>query len=121
LYKNQKYMFEEILNTVKEHMGNHPDIPAEQQDAIHNEIANHIAGQLANQNQASTAMGNLGGGLLAKVESMATSGSPIVNAVEGGLVATLASKFGLGPAITGAIAASIPGLMQKLSQKSAAN
>lgn len=117
-------MFDEILNTVKEHLANNPqvtaNIPAEQQEAVHNEIANHIANQVATQNAATTGTGEMGG-LLGKFESMLTSGSPVVNAVEGGLVASLASKFGLGPAVTGAIAASLPALMQKISHKSNAN
>jgi len=55
--------------------------------------------------------------LLSKLQGTITSGSPIVNAIEGGLVGTLASKFGLGPGITGAIAGMLPGLLQKFVHK----
>jgi hypothetical protein len=114
-------MFDEILNEVKSHFTNNPQtanvIPTDQADAIHNEIATHISNGLANQ---STPSGN-GGGLLGKLKSEITSGNPIVNAIEGGLVSSLASKFGLGPAATGAIAASLPGLLQKFVSKPAAS
>jgi uncharacterized protein YidB (DUF937 family) len=120
-------MFDEILNAVKEHLGNNPQvanaIPADQADAIHNEIATHVTNALSGQGQ-SDATGSSGGGglsgLLGKLESEVTSGSPIVNAIGGGLVSSLASKFGLGPAATGAIAASLPGLLQKFAPKTPA-
>ena len=51
------------------------------------------------------------------LENSATSGSPVVNAIEGGLASTLASKFGLPPAATGAISAMLPGLLQKFAHK----
>ena len=57
------------------------------------------------------------GGLLSKLQNAATSGSPVVNAIEGGVVSSLASKFGLPPAVTGAIAASLPGILQKVAHK----
>jgi hypothetical protein len=41
----------------------------------------------------------------------------VSSAIEGGLVATLGSKFGLPPAATGAIAAALPGLLQKFAHK----
>jgi hypothetical protein len=47
-------MFDEILKTVKEHLGSNPQvasgIPADQADAIHSEIANHITNGLTSQN-----------------------------------------------------------------------
>jgi len=46
-----------------------------------------------------------------------SSTSPITSAIEGGLVASLGSKFGLPPAATGAIAAALPGLLQKFAHK----
>lgn len=119
-------MFDEILNAVKEHLTNNPQvanaIPADQADAIHNEIANHVTNALSGQGQGDATASSGGGlsGLLGKLESEVTSGSPIVNAIGGGLVSSLASKFGLGPAATGAIAASLPGLLQKLAPKTSA-
>ena len=110
-------MFDQILSLIKEHVGNNPAvssvIPAEQQDAIHQEIASHVTNGLAQQTVTQGGVGSL----LSKLEAGLTSGSPITNAIEGGLVSSLASKFGLSPMITGAIAASLPGLLQKFAHK----
>jgi len=111
-------MFDEILNLVKEHLGNNPEvaasIPAGQADAVHNEIATHVANSLQNQ-QASQSGGF--GGILSKLESSIASGGTITNAVEGGLVNSLTTKFGLPPSVTGAIAGALPGLLQKYMNK----
>ena len=107
-------MFDEILNLVKEHLGNNPEIasaiPAEHTDAVHNEIATHLANNLSNQPAAES--GGFGG-LLSKLESNVASGGTATNAIEGGLVSSLAAKFGLPPSVTGAIAGALPGLLQK--------
>src|SRR5689334_13499879 len=110
-------MFDQILQLVKEHMGNNPQIssaiPADQQDAVHNEIASHVTDGL--KSQAATQGG--AGGLLSMLQSGMASGSPVVNAIEGGLVGSLSSKFGLSPMVSGAIAAALPGLLQKFAHK----
>ncbi|HEX9511505.1 MAG TPA: hypothetical protein VF939_13545 [Puia sp.] len=110
-------MFEQILAMVKEHMGNNPEvaaaIPSEQADAVHNEIASHINETL--QSQAATPAANTG--ILSKIESSLSSGGLATSVITGGLVGTLASKFGLPAAVTGAIAAAIPGLLQKFTNK----
>jgi uncharacterized protein YidB (DUF937 family) len=111
-------MFDQILDLVKEHMGNNPEIsagiPAGQEDAVHNEIATHVTNSLNTQPVES---GGMLGGLLSKLESGIASGSPVTSAIEGGLVSSLASKFGLSPLITGAIAGALPGLLQKYANK----
>ncbi|HEY2721442.1 MAG TPA: DUF937 domain-containing protein [Chitinophagaceae bacterium] len=110
-------MFDQILQMVKNHLGNNPQIssaiPPGQQDAIHQEIATHLTNGI--QNQAATQGG--AGGLLSALQGSITSGNPIVNAIEGGLMGSLGSKFGLSPMVTGAIAASLPGLLQKFARK----
>jgi len=109
-------MFDEILNLVKEHLGNHPDVaPAiqGQEDAIHNEIATHVANNIANPAAASTNAG----GLLSTIENSIASGGPVVNAIEGGLINSLTTKFGLPPSITGALAGALPGILQKFASK----
>lgn len=120
-----KIMFDDILNLVKEHLGNHPalaDIPAEQQDAIHNEIANHIANSAATD-QGTTVSAepakeeSLFGGLVEKLESAVAGGGTTVSAIEGGLVGSLVSKFGLPPSIAGAVSGALPGLLQKFAAK----
>lgn len=107
-------MFDEILNAVKAELGNHPDIAGnvtpEQADAIHTEIANHINDQV-NSGAVS------GGGLLGTLENALSSGSPAVTAIEGGVLGSLTSRFGLPPAIPGAISAALPGLIQKFANK----
>ena len=109
-------MFNQILDFVKEHLGNNPEvtnvIPAEQQDDVHREIATHINNGLQSQ---TTAQGGLGG-MLSSLTQNLESGGGVASAIEGGLVSSLASKFGLSPMITGAIAASLPGLIQKFAQ-----
>ena len=110
-------MFDQILQLVKESLGNHPEIagnvPQEQQDAIHHEIATHIHNGLQNQSEAPATPG----GLLSQFENSLGSGNILTSAVTGGLVGSLAGKFGLPPLITGAIAASLPGLMEKYMEK----
>ncbi|MGZ3838663.1 MAG: DUF937 domain-containing protein [Flavisolibacter sp.] len=110
-------MFDQILDLVKQHIGNNPQIaaaiPAGKEEAVHQEIATHVTQGLATQ--AATQGGV--GGLLSQLQSGLTSGSPITNAIEGGLVNSLATKFGLPPMVTGAIAASLPGLLQKFAHK----
>jgi hypothetical protein len=110
-------MFDEILKMVKDQFGNNPQIssaiPADQQDAVHNEVAAHVTNQL--KAQAVAAGG--AGGLLAQLQSALTSGSPVVSAIEGGLVGSLGSRFGLSPMVTGAIAGALPGLLQKFVHK----
>jgi hypothetical protein len=110
-------MFDQILQMVKDHIAGNPQvaatIPNEQSEAVHTEIANHITNGLKNESS------NQGGttGLLSSLENGITSGSPITSAIEGGLVSSLGSKFGLPPAATGAIAAMLPGLLQKFVTK----
>jgi len=110
-------MFDQVLNMVKEQLGNNPQasaaIPAGQQDAVHHEVATQITNGLAAQ---APQQGGVGG-LLSKLQSGLTSGSPITNAIEGGVVGALGNKFGLPPAATGAIAAALPGLLQKFAHK----
>ena len=111
-------MFDEILNLVKEHLGNNPEvaaaIPAGQEDAVHKEIASHVANSL--QNQPAAESGGFGG-ILSKLESNIAGGGTITNAIEGGLVNSLTTKFGLPPSVTGAIAGALPGLLQKYMNK----
>ena len=110
-------MFDQILQLVKDHFNSNPElsdsIPAEQADAVHKEVATHINNGL--ENQAAEQGG--AGGLLSQLEGSLTSGSPITSAIEGGLVGGLGSKFGLSPAVTGAIAAALPGVLSKFAHK----
>ena len=135
-------MFEQILELVKDHIGNDPQIaqhiPPEQADAVHQAIAEHVTNAVQNQSQPAenaTAQSTVGGitqggltqgglssltqgglgGLVSQFTSGLQSGSPLVAAIEGGLIGTLGSKFGLGPAATGAIAAALPGLLQRMT------
>jgi len=109
-------MFDEILQMVKDHIGNNPEvasaIPADQADAVHTEIANHVNNAVQNP-----ALKGETGNILSEIEDSLRSGSLASTAITGGLVNSLASRFGLSPAITGAIAASVPGLIQKYLNK----
>lgn len=110
-------MFDEILKIVKDQLGANKEtssaIPAEKSDEVHQEIAAHIDSGIKNQ---ATEQGGVGV-LLAKLSGSLGSGNPVTNAIEGGLVASLGSKLGLPPAATGAIAAALPGLLQKFAHK----
>ncbi len=109
-------MFDQILSFVKDHLGNNPEIanaiPAGQEDEVHREIASHINNGLQSQ---APSEGGLGGMLSSLTQNMGNGGG-VSSAIEGGLVSSLASKFGLPPMVTGAIAASLPGLIQKFVQ-----
>ena len=110
-------MFDQILQLVKEHMNNNPEvssnIPPEKQEAVNNEIATHVTNGLKNQ---ASAVGGAGG-LLSMLQNAISSGGTLTNAIEGGLAGSLASKFGLPPMVTGAIAGALPGLLQKFVHK----
>ena len=109
-------MFDEILKMVKDHLGNNQEIsslPADQQDAVHHEVATQMTNELKNQ---ASAQGGAGG-LLSMLQDSLTSGSPVVHAIEGGLVGGLLGKFGLSPTIAGAITGALPGLLQKFVHK----
>jgi hypothetical protein len=110
-------MFDEILKMVKDQIGGNPQIssalPAGQEEEVHKEIAGHINNGL--QTEAQTQGGV--GGLLSSLAGGISSGSPVTSAIEGGLLGTLGSKFGLSPAITGAISAALPGILQKFAHK----
>lgn len=110
-------MFDQILDLVKSQLGGNPQlssaIPAGQQDQVHHEIATQVAHGLGSQ---ASGMGGVGG-LLSMLQGGMTSGSPVTSAIEGGLVSSLASKFGLPAAATGAIAAALPSILQKFAHK----
>ena len=100
-------MFDQILQLVKEQMGNSTEItsaiPAQQQDAVNGEIANHLPEKL----QAEGA-----GGML----SMLGDGMDINN-ITSGLAEKLGTKFGLPPMVTSAIVSALPGLLNKFTGK----
>jgi hypothetical protein len=112
-------MFEQMLQVVKEHFADHPELtsglPAEQADNLHREVASQLTDHLQNQ----PAPANGFGGILNSVESAMGSGGLLTNAITGGLAGSLASKFGLSPVITGAIAATLPTLIQKFANRNA--
>jgi hypothetical protein len=110
-------MFDQLLQLVKDHVGTAPlaaaGIPPEQTDAVHQEIASHLSQGLQNQAAAQGGAENL----LSMLSSSLQSGNLLTSSITGGLVGSLASKFGLPPAVTGAIAASLPGLLQRFANK----
>jgi hypothetical protein len=112
-----KVMFDQIKNLVQEHLGGNQQvssaIPPGREDEVHNEIASHLTNGLASQASANGGAG----GLLSMLQGGISSGNPITSAIQGGLVSSLGSKFGLPPAATGAIAGALPGLLQKFANK----
>jgi len=110
-------MFDQILDLVKQHIGSNPQvasaIPAGQENEVHQEIASQITNGLASH---ASSQGGVGG-LLSMLQGGMSSGSPVTSAIEGGLASSIGSKFGLPPAVTGAISAALPGLLQKFAHK----
>lgn len=103
-------MFDQILQLVKDQIGNNKEItaavPAGQQDAVQNEIATHITEKVQAQGT---------GGMLSMLGGMD------INSITAGLAEKLSSKFGLSPAITNSIVAALPGLIQKFTGQGANN
>lgn len=110
-------MFDQILQMVKDHLNTNPQvagtIPAEHADDVHQEIATQVTNGLKDQ---ASAQGGISG-LLSSLEGGLSSGSPVTSAIEGGLVSSLANKFGLPPSVTGAISGMLPGLLQQFARK----
>jgi hypothetical protein len=110
-------MFDQLLQMVKDHVGAAPlaaaGLAPEQADAVHQEIASHLSQGLQNQAAVQGGVGNL----LSMLSSSLQSGNLVTSSITGGLVGSLASKFGLSPAVTGAIAASLPGLLQRFASQ----
>jgi len=108
-------MFDQLLQMVRDHVGTAPlaaaGLAPEQADAVHQEIASHLNQGLQNQAAVQGGVGNL----LSMLSSSLQSGNLVTSSITGGLVGSLASKFGLPPAVTGAIAASLPGLLQRFA------
>ncbi len=112
-------MFNEILQLVKEHITNSPEIanqiPDDKKEAVYNEISTHLHSGLKNDQSLPGGTENI----LSMLENAVASNNPLVNAIEGGIVGSLASKFGLSPAVTGAVAGALPGLIQKYARRAA--
>lgn len=109
-------MFDQILDLVKDQLGNNPEVaqnlPGEKTEEVHKEVASQINDGIKQQ-----AVSEGIGGLLSKLQGGFQSGSSLTNAIQGGVVGALTSKLGLPPAATGAIAAALPGLLQKFARK----
>jgi uncharacterized protein YidB (DUF937 family) len=110
-------MFDQILDLVKQHLSNNPEvadkIPDDKKQEVHQEIATHITNGI--KKHAATEGGI--GGLLSSLQNTVASGGALTSAIEGGLMGSLTNKLGLSPAVSGAIAAAIPGILQKFAHK----
>ncbi|ALI99611.1 DUF937 domain-containing protein [Rufibacter tibetensis] len=111
-------MFDQILDLVKQQIGNNPQvasaIPPGQADAVNQEIAHQVTTGLASQAVSQGGVGGLmsmlqGGGM--------SAGNPVISSITNKVVSSLGSKFGLPPAATSAIAAALPALLQKFAHK----
>jgi hypothetical protein len=112
-------MFNQILQLVKEHLDNSPEvsnqIPDDKKEAVYNEITTHLHKGLNNDEALPGGTDNI----LSMLKNAMSSDNPLVHAIEGGIVGSLASKFGFSPVITGAVAGALPGLLQKYARKAA--
>ena len=102
-------MYEEILQLVKEHLTNDPEVsatvPAETADSVHEEIAQQIHAGIQNP----TSLLGEGG-----ITSLLSGGMGANNPIVSNLVNNLVAKCGLSPEAGGAITAALPGLLQKV-------
>jgi hypothetical protein len=116
-------MFDEILDTVKKELSAHPAVaalPADQQNALHEEVATHVNNAVnaaPSMNATSSESTGLLGGLLSQAGSALAGGGMLTNALEGGVLSSITSRLGLPPAVTGALAAALPGIIQRFAQK----
>ena len=110
-------MFDQILPLVKEHLNNDPQvssaIPTDKADAVHTEIAQHITNGIRSQALNQGGIGDI----MSMLTNSISRGGTVTSAIEGGLVGSLAGKFGLSPMVVGAIAGAIPGILQKFVHK----
>ena len=127
-------MFDQILQLVKEHLSEDPQVaqavPADKQDAVSKEIATQIndglqgegskggVGGLLGGLASGLGSGNLAGGLgSGNLAGALGSGNMLSGLLEGGAISGLAAKLGLPAAATSAITAALPGLLQKVLEK----
>jgi hypothetical protein len=114
---NLNIMFDQILDLVKDQIEGNPkvanSIPQDRKDEVHHEVATQVNNGLKQQ---AAEQGGIGG-LLTQLSGAINSGSLVTKAIQGGVVGALGSKLGLPPAATGAIAAALPGLLQKFANK----
>ncbi len=112
-----KIMFDQILDLVKQHLNENPEIasqiPDDKKDDVHKEIASQITNGIKGQAQSTGGIG----GLLSSLQNSVASGGTLASSIEGGLVGSLTNKLGLSPAISGAIAGALPGILQKFVHK----
>jgi len=118
-------MFDQILQLVKEHLSEDPQVaqavPADKQDAVSKEIATQINDGLQGEGSKGGGGGLLGGlasGLgSGNLAGALGSGNMLSGLLEGGAISGLAAKLGLPAAATSAITAALPGLLQKVLEK----
>ncbi len=110
-------MFDQILQVVKEHLSNVPEIasaiPKEQTEDVHREVATHINNGLEAQVTPPGALDTV----LSHLENNLASGNLMTTAIAGGLIGSLAGKFRLPQFVTGAIAGALPAIIQKMVHK----
>ena len=112
-------MYTQILNLVKDQLDNNPlvldEIPANEANAIHREVAEHITDGLKLQVTSPSGAGDL----LANLSDGLDPGNATVSSIQAGLATSLNDKFGLSPTAIAAITDAIPGLLQKFADKAA--
>jgi hypothetical protein len=110
-------MFDKILELVKDHFEDNPEIGPkltdDQKNAVAIEVATHLTTGLTNHEVLPGGTG----GILSMLENAGSTNNPLTNAIESGLINSLTCRFGLSPSITGAIAGALPGLLEKFALK----
>ena len=109
-------MFDQVLQLVKQHIGNDPKIssaiPAEHKEDVHREVANGVTDGIKN-----TATAGGIGGMLSSVTG-GSSGGGITSGIQKAVADRLAGKFGLSSETIHAITAALPGIVEKVTGKS---
>jgi uncharacterized protein YidB (DUF937 family) len=110
-------MFEQVLQLVKQHVGNNPQvsehIPREQKEAVNQEIAHGVADGL----KSNLTEGGIGG-MLSSLTGSGSSPGNISSTIQKAVADRLTGKFGLSDGAIRSITAAIPGIIQKITNKS---
>lgn len=107
-------MFDQVLQLIKEHIGSDPNassaIPSEHSEAVHKEIASGITEGLKNNLSA--------GGIGTMLSSFTGGGNAAATGISETVASRLRGKFGLSEEAINSITAAIPGIVQKITNRS---
>jgi hypothetical protein len=78
-------MFDQILDLVKQHLSENPEIASQIPDDKKDDVHQEIASQITNGIKSQATSGGIGG-LLSSLQNSVASGGTLTSSIEGGLV-----------------------------------